>query len=80
MIFIQAGGIPDPVTGIPSLPAMLNGLHSFSLVPEPDAVVLACLGLAVLLLNARLGRDGDAVRQECRRGPAADEDRAGPVH
>jgi hypothetical protein len=37
----------------PSLPAVLTGLTSFSLVPEPSTVALGMLGAAALLLRRR---------------------------
>jgi hypothetical protein len=46
----QSGGIGG---GVPTLPAPLIGLQSFSLVPEPSAVVLLLLGLPLLLLRKR---------------------------
>jgi hypothetical protein len=37
----------------PSLPAVLTGLTSFSLVPEPSVIALGILGAAVLALRRR---------------------------
>lgn len=48
------GGVPDPVTGVPGLPASLTGFTSplavNVLIPEPSTYALAGLGLAALFL------------------------------
>jgi septal ring-binding cell division protein DamX len=52
---LNAGGVPDPTTGIPGFPSNLTGLASFSLVavPEPSTIALALLGGAALFLRRR---------------------------
>jgi hypothetical protein len=50
LFYTQSGGIGG---GVPTLPAPLIGLQSFSLVPEPNAVVLLLIGLPLPLLRKR---------------------------
>lgn len=47
------GGVPDPVTGVPSLPANLVGLQGFQLVPEPATYVLFGIGAMAVFLHRR---------------------------
>jgi len=50
------GGVPDPVTGVPGLPASLTGFTqplSVQPIPEPSTIALAGLGLGALLLIRR---------------------------
>jgi hypothetical protein len=46
---VALGGAGNP----PSTPAVLTGLQSFSLVPEPSTIALGLLGAAALLLRRR---------------------------
>lgn len=48
-ITVATGGVGAP----PSLPAVLTGLKSFNLVPEPSTIALGALGAAVLLFRRR---------------------------
>lgn len=48
-VTVATGGAGSP----PSLPAVLTGLKSFSLVPEPSTIALGALGAAVLLFRRR---------------------------
>ena len=50
LFYAESGGIGG---GVPTLPAPLIGLQSFSLVPEPNAVVLVLFGLPLFLLGKR---------------------------
>lgn len=53
------GGVPDPVTGVPGLPASLTGftsplsVNALVPIPEPSTFALAGLGLGALLLIRR---------------------------
>jgi hypothetical protein len=49
LLNITLGGAGSP----PSLPALLTGLGSFTLVPEPSTFALGAIGLAALLLRRR---------------------------
>ena len=46
---ITLGGAGSP----PSLPAVMTGLTSFSLVPEPSTIALGLLGVGALLIRRR---------------------------
>jgi hypothetical protein len=39
--------------GVPDLPVFIDGLQSFSLVPEPSTIALGLLGAAILFLRRR---------------------------
>jgi hypothetical protein len=55
---LATGGVPDPATGIPSVPSPLVGLQGFSfIVPEPSIMALGLLGAAFLVLRRRYCRN-----------------------
>lgn len=53
------GGVPDPVTQVPGLPAPLSGftsplsVNTLAVIPEPSTLALAGLGLGALLMIRR---------------------------
>jgi len=53
LLTLATGGVPDPVTGVPSLPSNLVGLQGFQLVPEPATYALFGLGAMALFLRRR---------------------------
>jgi len=53
LLTLATGGVPDPVTGVPSLPSNLIGLQGFQLVPEPATYALFGLGAMALFLRRR---------------------------